>query len=415
MKQTNYKIERILICLIVIGFIIISLAPSVLALGITPGRAVYDFSSGRQEDVKFKVINNEHKDMSVLIYVEGELNQSITLYEKIVEFKASESEKEFKYTFKLPGTLENPGIHQARIIAMEVPEKAESGTFVGATVAVATELYIKVPYPGKYLELKMDVSESDVNGTTKFVVAASNFGEQRIARAYAIIDILSKTNEKIASIKTETLEIDPQQRKDLVAEWKANVEAGSYIARATVIYDEQTGSIEKIFNVGTLRIDLIDVVVDDFRLGGIAKFTIVAENKWNSEIKDVYSRVFIYDAANKTIADSKSASIDFPALSKTTMFAFWDTAGVDEGDYDGKIAIYYSGKTLEKEIRAKVRAEELNVEIVGLTARVVGSKGSGSSSNFWLIALVITLILINASWFLYFKNKVKSKKSKQGS
>jgi len=388
---------------------VIALAQNIYALGITPGRAVFDYAPGRQEDVVFKVINNEHKDMNVLIYVEGELNQSITLYQTMIEFTADEEEKEFKYTFNLPTSLEQPGMHQTRIIAREVPKKVEQGTFVGATVAVATELYIKVPYPGKYLELRMDIQESDINETTKFVVSASNFGEQKIARAYAIIDILSKTNELISSVKTETFEISPKERKDLVAEWEANAYPGSYVARATVIYDEKTDSIEKTFSVGTLRIDLIDVVVEDFRLGGIAKFTIVAENKWNSEIKDVYSRVLIYDAANKTIADSRSASIDFLALEKTTMFAFWDTAGIDEGDYDGRIILYYANKTAEKEIRARVRTEELKVEVVGLTAKVIGSKSSGNSA-FWLIALVITLILINAAWFIYFRNKHHKKK-----
>ena len=408
MKKENKNNFR-MIYLAIAVILAIAFIQNVSALGITPGRAVFDYSPGRQEDVNFKIINNEQKDMKVQIYVEGELNQTVTLYQKIVEFKSDELEKEFKYTFNLPEILEGPGIHQVRIIAMEIPEKVEQGTFIGATVAVATELYIKVPYPGKYLDLKLDIQESDVNDTTKFVVAASNFGDQKVARAYAIIDVLSKTNEKIASIKTDTVEIDVKQRKDFAAEWKADVGPGAYLAKVTVIYDDKIGTVEKVFNVGTLRIDLVDVVVDDFRLGGIAKFTIVGENRWNSEIKEVYSRVLIYDAANKTIADSKSASVDFPALEKTTMFAFWDTAGIDEGDYDGKIVLYYANKTTDREIRAKVRAEELNVEIVGLTANVVGPKGSGNS-NFWLIAIVITLILINIAWFLYFKNKIKRKK-----
>ena len=408
MKKQNNKITKTFYLVIAIIFLI-AFAQDVLALGITPGRAVYDYAPGRQEDVAFKVINNEHKNMKILLYVEGELNQSITLYNTVLEFTSSEEEKDLKYTFKLPESLEEPRMHVTRIIAREIPEKTDEGTFVGATVAVASELYIKVPYYGKYLELKMTIRESDVNGTTIFDVSASNFGEQNIARAYAIIDILGKTNEIIDTVKTETFAIDTKQRKDLIAEWKANVNPGTYVAKATIIYDEKIDTIEKTFTVGTERIDLVDVVVEDFRLGGIAKFTIVGENKWNSEIKDVYSRVVIYDSADRTIADSRSASVDFPALKRTTMFAFWDTAGIDVGRYEGKIFLYYSNKSIDKEIKVNVQTDQLDVEVVGLTAKVVGNRSS-DNTTFWLIAIVVILILINAAWFLYFKNRLNRKK-----
>jgi hypothetical protein len=324
----------------------------------------------------------------------------------MVKFKSTDQEKDLKYSFKLPDYLDKPGTHIARIIAMEIPEDAESGTFVGATVAVATELYVQVPYPGKYIEARMDIRESDVNETTKFVVVASNLGEQKIARAYVLIDILSKTNEKIATIKTDTFEIASKRRVDFVGEWKADVDAGTYLARATIIYDEKIAEVEKSFNIGSLRIDLVDVVVEDFRLGGIAKFTLVAESKWNADIPGVYSNVIVYDSAGKTIADSKSASVDFPALSRQTMFAYWDTAGIDEGDYDGKIILNYADKTTDRAIRVKVRESEMQVEIVGLTAKVVGT-GSSNKSNFWLIALIVMLVLINVSWFVYFRNRMK--------
>ncbi len=390
---------------------VIAFAQNICALGITPGRAVFDYAPGRQEDVSFKVINNEHKDMIVLIYVEGELSQNIALYQKMVEFKADEEEKELKYTFNLPMSLERPGTYKTRIMAMEVPEKSETGTFVGATPAVTTELYIKVPYPGKYLEMDLDIKESDVNETTRFIVSTFNSGEEKIAGAYAIINILNKTNDIVATLRSDTAGIDLKQRKDFIVEWKANALPGSYVARATVIYDEKTDSIEKLFDIGTVKIELVDIIVENFKLGGIAKFTIIADNKWDTEIKDVYSKILIFNSLNETIADSKSATMDFPAFKRTTMFAFWDTGvgNIQEGDYKGRITIYYSNKTIDREINAKVRAEELKVEVVGLTAKVVGTGGVGSST-FWLIVIVIVLALMNLAWFIYFKNKRHHKK-----
>ena len=412
-KNTREKKKEFVVITLITLFLFLAVLniETASAIGITPGRTTVLFEPGLENTVQFKIINNEHKDMNVLLSVEGEFSEFVTLYNKLIEFKSSDEEKIFKYSFKLPLAIEKPGIHEAKIIAMELPKDIDQpGTYVGATIAVATQLYIKVPYPGKYLELRMDVQESDVNETTKFVVSATNLGEQKIARAYAIIDIISKTGERLATVKTATQEIDSEQRKELVTEWKVDVNPGTYLARATVVYDEHTAEIEKIFNIGTLRLELIDVVVEDFRLGGIAKFNILLENKWGEQIKDVYAQVLIFDDASKKIADSKSANENIPALSRKNMFAYWDTAGIDIGDYKGKIVMHYLEQETEKEILVRVRENSLIVDIIGVTAKAIARQGAGISSSFLLISIIIVLILINVAWFLFLRKKLTKTK-----
>ncbi len=413
MKQNRIKEignnRRVFLFLFIILLFSLLAIQDVQALGITPGRAVFDFSPGREGKVTFKIINNEHKDMKVAVEVYGELNGSVKLEKKIFNFKSEDYEKETAYKFKLPDMLNGSGIHEARIVAMEIPSSEESGTLVSATVAVATEFYVLVPYPGKYIESRIDIQESDVNETTKFFIGVSNLGTQKIGKTYVQLEIIDNKEEIIDTLVSDTKEIANNKRKDFVIEWKANADAGRYTARAKIIYDDSIASIEKKFTVGSMRIDILSVLVQDFRLGGIAKFILTAQSRWASPINDVYANLLLYSEGGTELANSRSANVNFPPLSKEILLAYWDTVGVEQGDYGGKITLNYMNKTDERSIMAKVRNDHLDVEVVGLTANVVGV-GASDKSNFWLISLIVVLFLINLAWFLYFKRKMHKKR-----
>ena len=66
--------------------------------------------------------------MQVFLTVRGELNKSVTLYDSLIEFLPSEESKPFKYTVKLPSNIaDQPGLHTAEIVAMEVPKAGAEG------------------------------------------------------------------------------------------------------------------------------------------------------------------------------------------------------------------------------------------------------------------------------------------------
>ena len=135
------------------------ITPNVLALGITPGRTTINFEPNLHKEVDITIINDEHKDMNVMLRVEGELSEVITLNRVLLNFNADEDSKTFTYKIDLLKTIEKPGTHEVKIIAMELPKDFEKeGGYVGATVAVVTQLHIKVPYPGKYAEIKREYS-----------------------------------------------------------------------------------------------------------------------------------------------------------------------------------------------------------------------------------------------------------------
>ncbi|MFH1823163.1 MAG: hypothetical protein ABH817_00390 [archaeon] len=395
------KIEIFVLIFLVLTLLIL---PTVLSLGISPGRVIYDYEENAQKEVTLKLINDEGRDIEVLLYTEGELAEHINLEKKKIKIKALEREVTFKYKIKIPH-LSEPGTHIANIVAREIPSEEDQTVGVIASVAVASQLYIQVPYPGKYIEPKLDIQDSDGNTKVKFYVSAISKGEQRIARAQVHLDILTKTYEKIHTMITDYVLIEPQERYNFVLEWQPTVPPGEYIAKATIIYDEQTVEIEKTFKIGSQLMEILSVLINDFVLGEIAKFNILVENKWSQAFENVYSQIILKDQADKTIADTKSASDTVEGLAKKDLVAFWDSAGVDPGTYSGLIRLHYAGKQAEHEIEANIQNNKMTVSLPGITAQVVSSGKKGSGTTTLLIIGIVLLILVNLMWFFYFKKK----------
>lgn len=400
MKRKNIIGKGILILLILILF-----SSSVFSIGITPGRTTINFESGLEKTIPFSVINNEKKNMDVILWVEGDLAEYVTLEETLISFSSNEDAKELSYRVELPNEIEIPGEHSAEIIAREMPkEKDSSGYYVGATAAVATQLLVRVPYPGKYAEIKLNVVGGDGDNPVNFYIEVLNFGEEDISNAQAVIEVKGPTNEVIATIETDAKSILSKKRDELVGTWIPDVNPGVYHAVAILDYDGKKARAEKNFNVGDLRIDILSIETDRFRLGEIAKFDILVESKWNEQINGVYAQTLIKDDEN-IVADFKSASVNVPAFEQTGMTAYWDTEGVKEGEYDGSIILHYEGKTTEKKLEASIGLNSFRANLIGGRAINVGG-GDGFKISNLLILLVVVLIIINMAWFMYFNKKI---------
>jgi hypothetical protein len=383
----------------------------VAAIGISPGRTTLNFEPNLHKEVQLNIINNEHKDMKVVFAAEGELARYIKLKTEspIIDISAQESEKAVSYTVDLPEKLLE-GEHEAKITVSELPsEEAKGEISIGATIVVASQLLVKVPYPYKYAVIRLSTGKIEVNQTAKFYVEVENLGEQDLVDMQATIEILSATNDKIAILKTDTKTIPAKTKGELIARWVANANPGNYRAIATLVYDEnRLASAEKTFSIGSLFVDVVDIAVRNFRLGDIAKFDITVENKWSEEVKGVYAQLQIEDQNKKLIANSKTPSIDLPPLSRSVLNAYWDTAGVQEGIYSGKLLLNFANQVIEKELKTEISLNSIRVEIlgVGITAKATAAEGGRQNLIF---ILIVVLIVINIAWFIYFKRREKKR------
>jgi hypothetical protein len=377
------------------------------SIGITPGRKTIDFSPNYETSVSFSVINNEKKDMKILLYVDGEMNNSVTLNVNSTGFKSIEESKSFTYNVKLPSKITTPGIHEARIIAKEVP--IISGTTIGAAPSVISQLYVMVPYPGKYAKVSLNVKDTQGDKPVKFFVSLENLGLEDISKAQATIDIYDSNNKKVASINTNTLKLKSKDREDLIAEWNLGTNLpGAYYAKASVVYDNEVAETDIVFSVGEVLVDILSIDVNDYKLGGIAKFSIGIENKGAAELNNVYTEVYLNDLNGKEVARFKSASEDvIKSKSKNILSAFWDTKGFKEGTYTGRIKLYFNDQSTEKQLRAVITLNSIKTELIGISAKAVSVDSSGNNNGL-LILLVFVIIAVNIGWFVYFKRKNKS-------
>lgn len=377
------------------------------AIGITPGRTTFNFEPNLRKTVQFSVINSEHKDMGVLITVRGDLKQYITLNEAYSEFTSKEESKSFSYEISLPDKFDNPGLYEGEIVAVEVPNNfSEKGTFVWVSLAVISQLHVYVPYPGKFLEASVDIVPGE---EIVFFVPVVSRGKLDIVSAKGVIDIYSG-DKRVKTLETQETEVKSLERKELFVRWKPDIAPGTYKAKASVFYDNQVAYAEKEFNVGELALSLLDVYVKDFQLGGIAKFNALVENKWSQELKDAFLEVLVYNNEDEVMADFKSQTYNIPALSKAEMVAFWDTAGVKAGMYDGKVILNF-GKMIERPVKLQITQDEIIV--VGATGRVITKeKGKFSTQNL-LIGAVIVLIGVNIVWFVIIRRLTRKKEAKK--
>ena len=382
---------------------------TISSIGITPGRTTINFEPGLQAEIPFSIINTEGKDMSVVFTVSGDLSESITLTQAFAEFSSSDDSKSFSYLINLPLKFDKPGIHQAEIIALELPKDIrETGAFVGATVAVVTQLYVNVPYPNKYLEGDVNVIESGEGANTIFLIPIVNRGKLDIGDARAIVDIYTILNEKIATIESESVSVKSLEKAEIIIDWPTDANPGRYLAVVTIIYDNEVLELRKEFNIGELSLEIIEVFVEDFELGGIAKFEALIENKWSNDLKDVFLNILVYNDEGETMADFKSPTYDLNALSKSELVAYWDTVGVKKGTYDGKLILRYGEKSIERNIALKIT--DFDIEIFGVTGRVIVKRGGTFNFNNLLVIVLVFLVIANIVWFVVVKRLLKKKR-----
>jgi len=197
------------------------------------------------------------------------------------------------------------------------------------------------------------------------------------------------------------------ERKELTAEWEFNVAPGKYLAKVTVVYDNEVVEVEKEFNVGKMFLEILEINIRDFELGSIAKFDALVENKWSNDLKEIYLNIIVYNDDGEIMADFKSPTSNINALSKSELVAYWDTAGVHEGTYDGKIILKYGEESTDRNIQMKITDD--SIEVIGLTGHVIVKEKGTFNINNILIILVIFLILANIFWFVVIKRMKKGK------
>jgi hypothetical protein len=386
----------------IVMLLIFSLS-NVLALGVTPGRNSIDYSPEFQGNYGFTIVNSEAENMNLKISVSGELADYISLnHADNFVMSASQNEEKIEYVLDLPekGVLK-PGLNKAEIVVLKVRE--DGGAAIGATLAVAMQVHVYVPYPGKYVESDFKIyGEAEKN----FLLQLINRGEENVDNVEAEIHVYDSSGQnELLVLDTNSISLNLRERKEISAKISANdLAGGKYLAKALLKYDGEQYYVEKEFEIGEQELDLLQIYVEDFKLGEVAEFNVVVENKWGDLIGDVYAELRIFDEGLKEIANLQSAIYDIPGKERNTMILYWDTSEIGTKIYESNIVLNYLGKKVQQDIQLDVKEDSITVLGLGY----VISSGGGKSSLVTLLGIIIGfLVLLNVFWFVVLRKRLK--------
>jgi len=403
MKKNN------LIRIFVFVFLIFITMQLAAAIGITPSRKFIDFSPGLKIKLPITIINAEQKDMRVLTYAQGELEPYITFEQTLIEFSKEENRKDFIIDIELPDEFEKAGNIQAQVFALEFPSELdveENSRIITAKTAVASQIIVRVPYPGKYAEAGFYIEEGEAGQVTRFVIPIINLGTDNIASAKADITIYSPANKKIAELTTQEISLKSKRQADLKAGWTADVVPGFYFAVVVLDYDGKKIRFEKKFKVGERLLQLLGFTVSDFRLGEIAEFNAYVYNNWNEILNDVFAEMTVRDLKDRTYITSKSAEKNINPSAGESLQTYWNTEGISVGPYRIDLIVNYEQKKLEKTFDINVYPDE--IQINSLTARAISQDNKLKKESVIVMSLII-LAAINIGGFIIISKRLKRK------
>jgi hypothetical protein len=386
-----------------LAIIMIGLLPIAYGIGVSPSSTQEYFEAGLDTYVNLKLTNPTGEHLRVTAYAEGDLEDYISFPVGSLEIHADEKERMFTYRISLPKEMKRKGEIKTEIIILALPEGSMGDTQIQSSTEVVHRLELIVPISDLYAEARLFLPEFQTGAESNIIVEARNYGIKPIANAVAIIDIYDGSGNKLLFLKSEAVPIQPKEMKSIVIPWKPNLPGGVYKAHMTFLYDNKNAMEEKTFTIGGPNILIKEISVDNFNLGGIAKFEILLESEWNRKIESLYGVVNVLDKSDKTLTAFKTPAIDIDAFGIQNLEAYWDTDKVTAGDYKLKIDLNYLGKTTEEIFEVKVLPNSISIGATG-KAVTAGDKEAGTLNVITLLVLVV-LLLVGIIGFLIFKRK----------
>ncbi len=371
------------------------LLPSALGIGLSPARIEIPYQPGANLTYDFMVLNNLKTPLLVELYTTGELSKQIVIHGPLKFELDPGMVRKLSFSIFMPEGLE-PGLHKSGIGAIEgIPETEGGGTQLAARAAVVMQVWVRVPYPGKYIEISLHAEDVELGEETPLRITIKNLGSEDIL-AEDEINIF-ENEEKLATVSAGKAQVKARETAELKASWKAD-HAGTYRAEALVKYDGSEATASATFRVGTLDLEIINLSRERVSPGEIAKFKLKLKSLWNQPIQAIHADLEIVKE-DKTLKSASSAPFDLGVWEEKEIPIFLETAGLEEGNYDARVKVYFENRTKE-------RFFENRLEIVKY-------KPPEISLSILAIVLLIALVFIFILAFLFGKPRKRKKHVKK--
>ena len=148
------------------------------------------------------------------------------------------------------------------------------------------------------------------------------------------------------------------------------------------------------------------IKIGKFRLGGVIKLDVEVESNTNIELKGIYSEINISDERGSIIR-IKTPTIDLSPFEKGILTGYWDTEGIEPGNYLFTVMVNYGIDRTIKTMNAYVGIDDIVFRNLKTGEAIAGTQRSNNYLGI-LIILIIVLIAANIYWIILIKKKIKS-------
>jgi len=253
------------------------------------------------------------------------------------------------YTVHMPKSFPTPGRKQALIVVHEAFQEEQTG-IINAVVSVSMQVYIDVPYPGKYLELQsFEATNVAAGENVSFAAFYLSRGNETINTVSGTVSVYDKDDKLIGTVNTNTrknAKLNDEVR--LMATWPSgDYKQGNYHSKLLVTYDGKKANASADFKLGGLDVSLINYT-KEIIIGGIKPFQAVVDSVWSEAIPDVRAQVTIINSTNLAeLTTFETLTRSLPPWGRATIEGYFDTAALGLGNYKLKIVLLF--QDLKKE------------------------------------------------------------------
>ncbi len=356
------KRKIIYIYLIVFISVFISISNVFAFIGVSPGHYEIDFSPNYKEEFKFKFMTNS--DTKLEIYIDGDLAEYADVDKKILD----EGGGEITAYIKLPEVIEKPGTHKIGFNA-RVYSGGGNINGIGIVGEVRGYVLVKVPYPGKYIESKLQTTNANMGEPVNITLSLENKGKEDLwVDSYLEIYNEERTIENIYLGKNFI-----ESTKSLEIPYRLDTEKykpGDYNITAKIDFGgDSPQMIPGKFRLGRLYVQLVNYT-SEFERDKINRLDIQVESFWNDPIKNVFAEVQIIDYS----INIKTPSISLDPWKLDMLVGFFDTSTIKEDEFRANVTIHYGEEGSNSQIinlRLKKKVNYLIISLIGSLALII--------------------------------------------
>lgn len=318
--------------IIIYGIVFMMLLSLVHAIGVRPTKTEFVYDENPIYNGNFMVVNNEDRDLSLKVYVDGDLANYIFLDTNTLEFKEGEEIKYVWFKLNLPDNILKGNF--ASDIVVEEISSDYSGDGISSKIRLRHHVIVKGEFPEKYLETKINFQDN--GDKLRIVSEVENKGKLDLGNVQTIFNI-PELNEELES---EVVTLKTDENKILYVDLdKTNLKNGEYEVSAVTKYDNMEMETSKIMTLGRPEVE-VSYFDRYFVSNDINKYNLELQNNWNKKVENVYVDVIVKDG-NMQIDTFRTRSTNIDALGIARIIDYFNAQRMDSGRYAFEMVVNF--------------------------------------------------------------------------